>query len=110
MSITRYPLSSLRYLWQLSVEETGDETIGLKTGFYAQPTQFYAFGYSWLASATLLGGLKRLTRYYKLLSTASVEVRLTEIDDAYVLSAEFPEESKSPPKEGIDFKGVAISW
>jgi len=99
---TRYPLSSLRYLWQLCVEATGDEAIGLKTGFYAKPTQFYAFGYSWLASATLLGGLKRLTRYYKTLSTASVEVRLTETDDAYVLSAEFPEESKSPPKEGID--------
>jgi len=105
---TRYPLSSLRHLWQLCVEATGDEAIGLKTGFYAKPTQFYAFGYSWLASATLLGGMKRLTRYYKLLSTASVEVRLTETDDAYVLSAEFPEESKSPPKEGIDCGMTAI--
>ena len=105
---TRYPLSAIRVLWDLAREVSGDEAIGLKTGFYAKPTQFYAFGYSWLASATLLGGMKRLTRYYKLLSTASVEVRLTETNDAYVLSAEFPEESLSPPKEGIDCGMTAL--
>ena len=104
----RYPLSAIRKLWELSREATGDETIGLKTGFRAKPTLFYAFGYSWLASATLLGGMQRLTRYYKLLSTASVDVRLTETADAYVLSADFPEESKSPPKEGIDCGMTAL--
>ena len=105
---TRYPLSAMRQLWELAREATGDEAIGLKTGFYAKPTQFYAFGYSWLASATLLGGMRRLTRYYQLLSTASVEVRLTELDDAYFLSADFPEESSSPPKEGIDCGMTAL--
>jgi AraC-like DNA-binding protein len=104
----RYPLTDIRKLWQLAREASGDEAIGLKTGFYAKPTQFYAFGYSWLASATLLGGLKRLTRYYKLLSTASVEVNLRETPDAYALSAVFPEESKSPPKEGIDCGMTAL--
>ncbi len=104
----RYPLTGIRKLWQLAREATGDEAIGLKTGYYAKPTQFYAFGYSWLASATLLGGLKRLTRYYKLLSTASVEVNLRETPDAYALSAIFPEESKAPPKEGIDCGMTAL--
>lgn len=105
---TRYPLSSIRKLWQLSLQATGDEAIGLKTGFYAQPTQFYAFGYSWLASATLLGGLRRLTRYHKLLSTASVEINLTETSDSYVLSTGFPEASKAPPKQGIDCGMTAL--
>jgi len=105
---TRYPLTAIRDLWEQAREVTGDETIGLKTGFYAKPTHFYAFGYSWLASATLLGALRRLTRYYKLLSTASVEVRITEIDDAYVLSAEFPEDALAPPKEGIDCGMTAL--
>ena len=98
----RYPLAKIRQLWELGKEASGDETIGLKTGRYAKPAQFYAFGYSWLASSTLLGALQRLTRYYQLMSTASVEVSLTETDDSYALSAIFPEESKSPPKEGID--------
>ena len=98
----RYPLADFRKLWDLARETTGDETIGLKTGHYAKPTYYYAFGYSWLASSTLLGGLNRLTRYYKTLSTASVEIRLSEVEDAYALSAIFLEKAKSPPKEGID--------
>ena len=98
----RYPLAKIRQLWELGREASGDDAIGLKTGRYAKPTQFYAFGYSWLASSTLLGALQRLTRYYQLMSTASVEVSLAETDDSYALSAIFPEESKSPPKEGID--------
>lgn len=104
----RIPLSAISNLWQLARDATGDEAIGLKTGFFAKPTHFYAFGYSWLASATLLGGMQRLVRYHKLLSTASVEIRLTETEDSYALSAEFPEESLSPPKEGIDCGMTAL--
>lgn len=104
----RYPLSKLRNLWELSRIASADEAIGLKTGTYARPAQFYAFGYSWMASSTLLGALQRLIRYYKLLSTASVQVSLTELEDCYALSAIFPEDSLSPPKEGIDCGMTAL--
>ncbi len=104
----RYPLAKICKLWELGKEASGDETIGLKTGRYAKPAQFYAFGYSWLASSTLLGALQRLTRYYQLMSTASVEISLTETADSYALSTIFPEESKSPPKEGIDCGMTAL--
>jgi hypothetical protein len=104
----RYPLSTMRELWRLSREASGDETIGLKTGTYAKPPLFYAFGYSWMASSTLLGAMQRLVRYYRLMSTASVVVELTELEDSYALSATFPEESKSPPKEGIDCGMTAL--
>ena len=104
----RYPLVNIRKLWDLSKEASGDEAIGLKTGRYAKPVQFYAFGYSWLASSSLLGAMQRLTRYYQVMSTASVEVRLTETADSYALSAVFPDESKSPPKEGIDCGMTAL--
>lgn len=50
----RYPPSKMRKLWELSREACGDDAIGLKTGRDAKPTHFYAFGYSWLASSTLL--------------------------------------------------------
>jgi AraC-like DNA-binding protein len=104
----RYPLAKIRKLWELGKEASGDETIGLKTGRYAKPAQFYAFGYSWMASSTLLGALQRLTRFHQLMSTASVEVSLTETTDSYALSTIFPEESKSPPKEGIDCGMTAL--
>jgi hypothetical protein len=104
----RYPLVNIRKLWDLSKEASGDEAIGLKTGRYAKPVQFYAFGYSWLASSNLLGAMQRLTRYYQVMSTASVEVRMAETADSYALSAVFPDESKSPPKEGIDCGMTAL--
>ncbi len=104
----RIPLSNIRTLWALSLEASGDDTIGLKAGKYAKPTDFYAFGYSWLASSNLLGGMRRLSRYYHLMSTSSVEVSIVETADSYALSAIFPDESKSPPKQGIDCGMTAI--
>ena len=104
----RYPLSRIRALWQMGKEASGDATIGLKAGRYAKPTHFYAFGYSWLASSTLLGAMQRLTRYMHVVSTASVIVSLTETADSYALSAVFPDPSKAPPKEGIDCGMTAL--
>lgn len=104
----RYPQSKIRSLWSLSKEATGDELIGLKTGKYARPVQYYAFGYSFSASATLLGGLQRLARYQRLMSTASFEVSITEREDSYALSAVFPDVSKAPPKEAIDCGMTAL--
>jgi len=98
----RYPLAKIRELWASSREASGDEAIGLKTGRYAKPAHFYAFGYSWLASSTLLGAMQRLTRYIRVISTASVDVSLTETADSYALCAVFRDPSTSPPKEGVD--------
>ena len=104
----RYPVSKIGKLWQLGKQASGDEAIGLKTGAYAQLPHFYALGYSISASSTLLGALQRISRYQKLMSTASVEIKLTEMADCYVLSAEFPDESRSPVKEGIDCGMTAL--
>jgi AraC-like DNA-binding protein len=105
---SRIPLAKIRKLWTLSREASGDEEIGLKTGKYARPTHFYAFGYSWMASSTLLGAMQRLTRYLHVMSTASVVISLTETPDSYALSAVFPDESNSPPKESIDCGMTAL--
>lgn len=104
----RYPLSKVKSLWACAREATGDTAIGLKTGKYAQASQFHAFGYSWSASNTLLDGMQRLTRYIRLISTASAELRLTEEKDAYSLSAIFPDESEAPPREGIESGMTAL--
>lgn len=104
----RYPLATVRELWKFAIEATGDELIGLRTGSYAKPQQFYAFGYSWLASSTLHGAMQRLIRYYEVMSTASVVVKIQEIDNEFALSAEFPDPANKPPKESIDSGMTAL--
>jgi len=104
----RYPLSQMRELWAATVELTGDPTVGLRTGWHARPASFYAFGFSWMASETLLEGLKRLCRYGKIVSTASFELSLRELDDTYALSEAYPDEAHSPPREGIDAGMTAL--
>lgn len=104
----RYPLKDLATLWGLAREATGDDAVGLRTGKYAKATQFHAFGYSWLASSTLLDGMQRLTRYSRLISTASIEFRLVEAKDSYALSAIFPIPAEAPPREGLDCGMTAL--
>ncbi len=99
---TRYTLTQMRELWALAIDATGDDAIGLKTGWHVRPANLYAFGYSWIASTTLLGAMQRLCRYYRVLSTASVEIAIRETPDAYALSAEFPDDANCPPREGIE--------
>lgn len=105
---TRYPVANMRILWALAREATGDVAIGLKTGQYAKPAQFHAFGHSWLASSTLLDGLQRLTRYFQLVCTASTELHLVEENDSYSLSAIYPDPSEAPPREGIEAGMTAL--
>lgn len=104
----RYPLSTMRALWAEAVAASGDPTVGLKTGWYAKPANFYAFGFSWLASETLLGGFRRLRRYQKMLSTATIDISIREEANSYALSAAFPDEATAPPKEGIDAGMTAL--
>lgn len=104
----RYPLARIKKAWELAREATGDEAIGLKTGRFAKPTQFHAFGYSWMASSSLLEGMQRLTRYLQLVSTASAKLKLTETPESYVLSATFPDVSRAPPREGVECGMTAL--
>ncbi len=104
----RYTLTQMRKLWELAIEATGDDGIGLKTGWHVRPANLYAFGYSFVSSKTLLGALQRLCRYHKVLSTASFEIELRETADAYALSTTFPEEANAPPRQGIDTGMTAL--
>lgn len=104
----RYPLSTMKKLWAAAVAATGDTTIGLKTGWHITPAHYYALGFSWLASENLLGALRRVQRYMQVVSTAAVELEIRETGDCYAVSARFPDESRSPPKEGIDASMTAL--
>jgi AraC-like DNA-binding protein len=59
----RYPVSAVRRLWQEAVRETGDPAIGISVGERLKPTALYALGHSWIASPTIIDGLRRVQRY-----------------------------------------------
>jgi AraC-like DNA-binding protein len=63
---------------------TGDECIGLTIGKYVRPTTFFALGFAWLASASLLGAFRRLSRYDRIASTADL-VEVVQAEDHYAL-------------------------
>lgn len=104
----RYSLSTMRKLWQKAIAVTGDPTIGLRTGWHVTPADFYALGFSWLASDNLLGALHRVQRYMRVVSTATVELQIRDAGDCYAVSAHFPDNARSPPKEGIDLGMTAL--
>jgi AraC-like DNA-binding protein len=99
----RYPLSAMKRLWAAAVTATGDPAIGLRIGWHVTPADYYALGFSWLASSTLLDALRRVQRYLRVVSTASIDLEIRELDDCYAISARFPDDARAPPREGIDY-------
>ena len=77
----RYPTNSMFKLWEAAEAATGDPCVGLVTGFNVRPTTFHALGFSWLASATMLGALRRLRRFYRVIATVPAD-----INDAFLAS------------------------
>ena len=73
-------------LWRLARKETDDPLVGLKTGFYAEPWRFYALGYSWMASSTLLDALNRAIRYQQLVSAMDLDLHIARSDLGYTFS------------------------
>lgn len=81
----RYPSQTLGRLWRLAVERSGDPCFGLTAAAQWHPTTWHGLGYAWLASSTLEDGLRRLTRYEAVLSTAA-DLRFVEMPEGVRLT------------------------
>lgn len=79
--VARYSYPSVRRLWELAAETTGDPCFGLTVAGFWHPTTLYALGYSWLASNNLDEALQRLVRYTRIVNTAAGGIFRTEKDD-----------------------------
>lgn len=97
----RYPVSGVQRLWRLAVEVTGDPCFGLTAARFWHATTFHALGYAWLASATLHEGLERLSRYFKMVTTAG-QVCLEERDDAFYVTFVLEELEPAAAKVSLD--------
>lgn len=66
----RYPLPGTTRLWELAIQASGNEALGLIVSRYVQPTTFHALGYSLMASASLKAAFERLARYFRIVTDA----------------------------------------
>lgn len=98
----RVSFEKMTKIWSSAIDVTGDPMFGLKVGRNAMPGDFYVLGHAWLASATLLGAMRRLCRYAKVLSTVISELRIERYDDSIALIETFPDGEHMPPKAAKD--------
>jgi AraC-like DNA-binding protein len=82
----RYPVVNTTRLWQMAVERTGDEALGLKTIRFITPTSFHSVGMSVLASRTLDEAFQRLSKFGDLITDASEMLLQQKPDDTFELA------------------------
>ena len=98
----RVSFAKMGRLWSGAIDATGDPMFGLKVGRNARPSDFYVLGHAWLASASLLGAIRRLCRYAKVLSTESSVLRIERHKDSIALVETFRDREHMPPKAAKD--------
>lgn len=82
----RVPLPKYLGLMSRCVAATGREDFGLLAAHELQPQSLRSLGLGWLASDSVLDGLRRLTRFNRLVASLS-RVELQEQDDLVILEA-----------------------
>ncbi|MDH4396630.1 MAG: AraC family transcriptional regulator [Limnobacter sp.] len=82
----RFPVIKTTRLWQLAVEQTGDEALGLKTIRFITPTSFHSVGMSVLASRTLNEAFQRLSKFGELITDASEMLLQPQADNTVELA------------------------
>jgi len=103
----RYPSRNMQALWRAAVEATRDPCFGLRAGKRVRPS-FHALGFSWIASQSLLGALRRLCRYHDVITTMPLSLNISEVDDSYEMSIEYPDPQYAPEIASIDALVMAI--
>lgn len=103
----RYPSKNMQALWRAAVETTGDPCFGLRAGRRVRPS-FHALGFSWIASQSLLGALRRLCRYHDVITTMPLSMHIDKVDGSYEMTIEYPDPQYSPEIASIDTLVMAI--
>ncbi len=97
----RYPMRAMIRLWHVARVETGDPCIGLIAGQKLKPPALHALGLSWLASPTLLDGLRRIERYAQIANSALC-ISVLENGNDVLLTLGFEAENIDPADEAVD--------
>lgn len=98
----RVSFAKMGRIWSSAVAASGDLMFGLKVGRNARPSDFYVLGHAWLASATLLGAMRRLCRYASVLSTGVGSLSMERQNDSIALIETFSDKTHVPSKPAKD--------
>jgi len=88
---TRYSVKKMQRLWQLAVEETGQEAFGILMMEDFPPAALQGLGFAWLASDTLRDAINRLERYVHFISTAAHVALLNEKGKYHLVISSAPD-------------------
>ena len=97
----RYPMRAVVRLWEEARIETGDPCIGLIAGQKLKPSALHALGLSWIASPTLLDGMRRMRRYARIANSA-LRVDLTEAGETVSVELVLDHDHLAPTDEAVD--------
>ena len=103
----RIKIEDTSRLWKIAVDVTGDPCIGLSVATFVRPTTFHALGFSVMASNTLNDVLKRLQKYYRIVTNA-VDIKVEEIEDKIAISFNPYDEGPRPTDEAFDALMAAV--
>lgn len=67
----RFRQDDMTRLWQLAVELSGNQAIGLNMARVVRPASFHVVGYALMSSRTLAEGFQRLVRYQRIIAESS---------------------------------------
>ena len=98
----RESFSKMTHLWSVATEASGDPFFGLQVGSRVMPSDFFVLGHAWMASATLAGAMRRLCRYYDVLTTLNSHVEFHHRSGEYALTDLRPDGSQQPQKSAKD--------
>ena len=99
---SRVGLNKMNKLWELAVEETGDDGFGLGVAHHVVPTTFHALTFAHQASSTLREILERTIRFSEIISTAA-KLELVETETEIKVYLRHPDPNDlQPTDQAID--------
>lgn len=105
---SRVPVYKMAIVWRGAVEQCNDPAFALTVAKHFQPNAFSAIGMAIASSPTLLEGLRRCIRFYRLTSDGAL-LTLKESDGFIHLSFEIPEKHIEVTEEAMEaFMGSLV--
>jgi AraC-like DNA-binding protein len=98
---TRLPLTATKRLWQLAVQVTGDEALGLHVASAVRPSTFLVLELSMNASSSIAEMFQRIVRFFRIVTDAA-EMSFGRQGDEYHLCSDVSSQVVQPAYESTD--------
>lgn len=106
----RISAEKMSRLWRVAVKITNDPCFGLRAASNVRPTTFHALGFALMVSSNIYDALKRLHRFYRIVSDV-VEVKSEYIEDTMAVYLNPADRSAQLSVEAFDMiVAVVVSF